>query len=585
MNKKLLVNTIKASAGKLPCDLLIKNITIVDVFNKTQFVSSVAVKDGYIVGIGEYESDHIIDGSRKFICPSLIDSHCHIESSFVTPAEYYKAALVNGITAAIADPHEIANVLGKDGINFMLECSKDIPFDMFFMLPSCVPGTDFEDSGAVLNAEDLKEFYNNEHILGLAEVMNYPALYNTEDSMIDKLYDAISNSKVIDGHAAGFTSDMDNCYRTANILTDHESISKEEALSKISLGMNILIRQGTAAKNLKELFPAINESNSSRFAFCTDDKHIDDMIENGSINSSIKYCIKNGLKPETSISIGSFNGFNIYGLKNRGAIAPGYMADFLILNNLNNFTIESVYKSGNLVAQNGQLVNIPENSKKLKITLPNSINIKSNLTKQDLKIDITNKSKINVIKIVPNKLETEHLSLDITDDIKDKVDNAYVFKQSVEKDLLKIAVIERHKATGKIGTGIVNGLLLKEGAIGTTIAHDSHNIIIAGTNDEDMITAQKELSKIGGGLVVVNNSKIIARLPLKIAGLMTDLTYEDIKHNLQDIHQALKDITHNADFNIFLTMSFLSLPVIPSLRITDKGIFDVEKFEFIDTAF
>ncbi|WP_244834054.1 adenine deaminase [Clostridium sp. BJN0001] len=586
MNKSLLVDTIKASTGKLPCDFLIKNITIIDVFNKRRFINSVAIKDGYIVGIGKYKADTIIDGTGKFICPSLIDSHCHIESSFVTPDEYYKIALLNGITSAIADPHEIANVMGVDGIKFMLKSSKNIPFDMFFMLPSCVPGTNFEDSGAVLNAEDLKEFYNNKKVLGLAEVMNYPALSNTEDSMIDKIYDAISNNKIIDGHGAGFTFNMNNSYRTAHIETDHESISKEEALSKISLGMNILIRQGTAAKNLKELFPAINQNNSSRFAFCTDDMHIDDILKKGSINSSIKYCIKNGLSPETSISIGSYNGFNIYGLKNRGAIAPGYRADFIILNDLNNFVIDSVYKDGNLVVKNGKLINISsKNSTKLNLSIPNSINIKRNLTKEDLQINITNKSKLNAIKLIPNKLETKHLSLDITDDLKDKFNNDYVFKQSTKRDLLKITVIERHKATGKIGTGILNGLLLKRGAIGTTIAHDSHNIIIVGTNDNDMIAVQKQLSKIGGGLVIIDNEKVIASLPLQIGGLMTNLPFEDIKEKLNNIHTALNYITDNADFDIFLTMSFLSLPVIPSLRITDKGLFDVQKFKFIDTAF
>ena len=315
MNKQTLINHIKASNKSIKCDLVIKNVTIIDVFNKDRFIDNVGIKDGYIVGIGDYDGYEIVDGTNKYICPGLIDAHCHIESSLVTPAEYYKVALLNGITSVIADPHEIANVMGTDGINFMLNSSNEIPFDIYFMLPSCVPGTSFESSGATLLAEDLKDFYKNDKVLGLAEVMDYPAVSNCEENMIDKLYDAISNNKVIDGHSAGFTSMMTNTYRSANILTDHECNNAKEALEKVRRGMYVLIREGSVAKNLKELLPAVNESNSNRFCLCTDDKHIDDIANNGSINSSITYAIKNGLKPETAIQMATINPSNFIQIK------------------------------------------------------------------------------------------------------------------------------------------------------------------------------------------------------------------------------------------------------------------------------
>ena len=357
LNKQTLINHIKASNRSIKCDLVIKNVTIIDVFNKDRFVDSIGIKDGYIVGIGEYDGHEIIDGTNKYICPGLIDSHCHIESSLVTPAEYYKVALLNGITSVIADPHEISNVMGTDGINFMLDYSKEIPFDIYFMLPSCVPGTSFESSGATLLAKDLKNFYKNDKVLGLAEVMDYPAVSNCEENMIDKIYDAITNNKVIDGHGAGFTPMMTNTYRSANILTDHECNNAKEALEKVRRGMYVLIREGSVAKNLKELLPAVNESNSNRFCLCTDDKHIDDIANNGSINSSITYAIKTGLKPETAIQMATINPSNLYKLNNKGAIAPGYIADFVLLDNLEEFKISKVYKEGILVVNNGEIIN------------------------------------------------------------------------------------------------------------------------------------------------------------------------------------------------------------------------------------
>lgn len=586
MDKQKLINHIKASNKSISCDLVIKNVTIIDVFNKSSFVDSVGIKEGYIVGIGDYDGTEIIDGTNKYICPGLIDSHCHIESSLVTPAEYYKAALLNGVTSAIADPHEIANVMGRDGIKLMLNSSKGLPFDTYFMLPSCVPGTSFENSGATLLSKDLNGFYKDDKILGLAEVMDFPAVSNCEDIIIDKICDAINSNKVIDGHGAGLTSMMTNIYRTANILTDHECNNAEEALEKVKRGMHVLIREGSVAKNLKELLPAVNESNSSRFCFCTDDKHIDDMINSGSINSSIVYASKNGLKIETAIQMATINPSILYKLSNKGAIAPGYIADFILLDNLEDFKIFRVYKEGNLVVQDGRLLDSnydSTNISNLNSYSANTINLPP-LNEDSLKIDISNKnsSKLNVIQIIPNKLESIHLKVNINDVDSMKNEIHQYFKCSPKDDLIKISVIERHKATGNIGLGILKGLGIKDGAIGTTIAHDSHNLILAGTNDKDMLFAAKELEKIHGGIVVVKNETVIAHIQLEIGGLMTNRKYTEIEEDLEKLHSAVKVIAPHIDFNPFLTLSFLSLPVIPEIKITDKGLFDVINFKFID---
>ena len=582
MNRQALLNHIKASTGKIKCDLVIKNVTIIDVFNKDRFVSSIGIKDGYIIGIGEYDGEEFVDGTGKFICPGLIDSHCHIESSLVTPKEYYKLALLNGITSVIADPHEISNVMGTDGLNFMLDASNNIPFDVYFMLPSSVPGTSFESSGATLLAKDLKPFYRNDKVLGLAEVMDYAAVSNCETNMIDKIYDAISSNKVIDGHGSGFNPMMTNTYRSAHVLTDHECSTVDEALEKVKRGMYVLIREGSVAKNLMELLPAVNELNSNRFCFCTDDKHIDDIAKNGSINNSILYAIKNGLKPETAIQMATLNPSIIYRLNDKGAIAPGYVADFILLDDLEEFKISMVYKDGALVVHDGNLIYSKTEPKEVASECQNSINLPV-LNERSFKIVLDpNCTKLNVIDIIPNKLESFHLKLNISDIDSMKEGGKEFFNPSIKDDLIKISVIERHKASGNIGLGILKGLGIKEGAIGTSIAHDSHNLIIAGTNDRDMLFAASELEKMQGGIIVVKRGKVLARMNLEICGLMTSRKYAEVESDLEALHSAVKIIAPDISFNPFLTLSFLSLPVIPDLKITDKGLFDVVNFQFID---
>ncbi len=577
MNKEIFIKSIKASTKEIPCDLVIKNINIVDVFQSSTFISDVAISNGYIVGIGSYNGNTEIDGTGKYICPGLIDAHAHIESSLLTPDQYYLTALLHGITSMVVDPHEIANVLGTKGIDFMLSKSENIPFDFYFMLPSCVPATSFENSGAVLNSKNLNPYYNNDKILGLAEVMDFPSVLNCKEDMIEKLWSSRENKKIIDGHAAGFSIDLINTYTTANITTDHECHTSKELIEKIRRGMYVLIREGTVAKNLNELVKGASPLNSRRLCLCTDDKHIDDIIKNGTIDNSIKMCINHGILPETAIQMATLNTCECYNIKHKGAIAPGYIADFLILDDLKSFSINSVYKNGKLVVNDKRLVNI-EKYKPSNSNLPCTMNF-NKLTIDDFKIDIKNKKILNVIEIIPNKLESNHLRLNIKDlNLKDE------FIQSTDNDLLKIAVIERHKNTGNIGLGIIKGLKIKSGAIATTIAHDSHNLIVCGTNDFDMLKAIEHLKAINGGISICEKGKILSSLSLEIGGLITERPVSNVLDDLKILHDSINIIAPTIDFNPFLTLSFLSLPVIPSLKITDKGLFNVDKFHFIDVV-
>ena len=576
MNKETYIKNIKASSKQIPCDLVIKNITVIDVFQNSTFVSDVAIQGKYIIGLGKYSGLNEIDGTGKYICPGLIDGHAHIESSLLTPREYYKTALLHGITSIIVDPHEIANVLGVEGINLMINLSKNIPLDFYFMLPSCVPATPFENSGAILNSSDLKPLYNNEKVLGLAEIMDIQSVINCESDMINKLYDAYKNNVIIDGHGAGFDIDKLNTYATSYIKTDHECHTYDELIERVRRGMYVHIREGTVAKNLKELIKGVSIHNSRKLCLCTDDKHIDDLLKQGSIDNSIRLCIKNGLNPEISIQMATLNPAECYGLKTKGAIAPGYIAYFLILDSLHDFKISSVYKNGILVVKNNSLINKTDDY--FEINVKTTINI-PNLTKKHFNISLQNKSVINVIEIIPNSLKTNHIKIDVS-----TLSNQSEFTPCTEKDLLKIGVIERHNNTKNIGLGVVKGLKLNSGAIATTIAHDSHNLIVCGTNDDDMILACNKIKEIGGGIVIVNEGNLISHLKLEIGGLITNRSTEEVINDLSKLHLEIKKLCPSINFNPFLTLSFLSLPVIPEVKITDKGVFDVNNFKFINVA-
>ncbi|MBB5355685.1 adenine deaminase [Anoxybacillus mongoliensis] len=562
---------LAVASKKQLADVVVKNGKIINVFTHEIIQADIAIADGKIVGIGTYDGQTVIDAKGKYVCPGLIDGHVHIESSMVTPSEFARVVVPHGVTTVITDPHEIANVSGTKGIEFMLNDSNDVPLDVYVMLPSCVPATAFEHAGATLQAEHLAPFFSHPRVLGLAEVMDYPSLLQGKQQMLAKLSAAHAAGKLIDGHLAGLDETAVNVYRSANVHTDHECVTVDEALTRVQHGMYVLIREGSVAKDLNKLLPAVNTYNARRFLFCTDDKHIDELVNEGSIDHHIRLAIQAGIEPITAIQMATLNAAECYRLYTKGAIAPGYDADFLLVDDLHSFSITHVFKKGAIVAENGRATFSKATS--IDKTITQSVHAKK-ITKKDVEISFTRGNQANVIQIVPNHLHTKRLITEMD------VENG-VFQPSIERDLLKLVVVERHRSLG-VGVGIVNGFQLKKGAIASSIAHDSHNIIATGTNDDDIIAAIEHIKSINGGLAVVENGLVLADLPLEIGGLMTARTYEEVLERLQTIHDALTTIGASGEFNPFITLAFLALPVIPELKLTDQGLFDVSSFQFID---
>jgi adenine deaminase len=574
MERKQLTRRISVASGKEPADTVVKNGRIIDVFNGEIIEGDIAIVDGYFAGVGQYDGKHIVDAQGRYVVPAFIDGHVHIESSLVTPSEFAKVLLPHGVTTVIADPHEIANVLGTAGIQYMLDSSENLPFDIYIMLPSCVPATSFENSGAILKAEHLFPFYQHPRVLGLAEVMNFPAVLNAEEDMLNKISDAKQFGKKVDGHAAGLTEIDLNVYMAAGIQTDHECTTASEAKERLKSGMYLMIREGTVARDLRNLIPVVNQYNSRRCLFVTDDKHLDDLVLEGSIDHNVRLAIAEGLSPITAIQMATINAAECFGLEDKGAIAAGYKADFSFVDDLETIKISQVYKDGMAVVQDGKLIIDCNNHHKK--GLKKSVHY-DEIMKIDLTISLSSK-KANIIEIIPNSLITRHIVEEV--DICDKG----FFQPSIRADHLKLAVIERHHMTRQIGLGIVKGLGLKDGAIATTIAHDSHNLIIAGTNDDDMLLAAKTIKEMQGGMVVIKEGQILESLELPIAGLISDLPYQEVYSTLKELHLALEKLGANNRFNPFLTLSFLALPVIPELKLTDKGLFKVSTFEHINIS-
>lgn len=554
-------------------DVVVKNGKIINVFTHEIVQADIAIADGKIVGIGAYDGQTVIDAKGKYVCPGLIDGHVHIESSMVTPSEFARVVVPHGVTTVITDPHEIANVSGTKGIEFMLNDSNDIPLDVYVMLPSCVPATTFEHAGATLHAEHLAPFFSHPRVLGLAEVMDYPSLLQGKQQMLAKLSAAHAAGKLIDGHLAGLDETAVNVYRSANVHTDHECVTVDEALTRVQRGMYVLLREGSVAKDLNKLLPAVNTYNARRFLFCTDDKHIDELVTEGSIDHHIRLAIQAGIEPLTAVQMATLNAAECYRLYTKGAIAPGYDADFLLVEDLQSFSITHVYKKGVLVAENGRATFSVAKATSIDKAITQSVHVKK-ITKEDVQISFTRGNQANVIQIIPNHLHTKRIVTEVD------VENG-VFQPSIGRDLLKLVVVERHRGLG-VGVGIVNGFQLKKGAIASSIAHDSHNIIATGTNDDDIINAIEHIKHINGGLAVVESGCVLADLPLEIGGLMTARTYEEVLGRLQTIHNALTTIGASDEFNPFITLAFLALPVIPELKLTDQGLFDVSSFQFID---
>ena len=562
---------ISVSAKKTPADLVVKNGMIVNVFTGELMSGDIAIVDGVIAGIGSYEGAKTIDANNKIIVPGLIDGHVHIESSLLTPKEFSKIVLQHGVTSVVTDPHEIANVAGVNGIQFMIDEATRLPMDIYMMLSSCVPATKFENNGALLNAEELSPFLSAPEVLGLAEVMDFASVKNGDSFMMDKIAMVQESNGLIDGHAAGLTKEELNIYMAAGIRTDHESINAKEAKDRLDMGMYLMIREGTVAKDLMALLPAVTAKNSRRCLFVTDDKLIDDLLEEGSIDHIIRLAIQNGLDPITAIQMGTLNTAECFNLDHLGAIAPGYQADFLILDDLETVSINQVFKKGVCISDNGKLNESlfkNEIGKGLKGPELARINVQE-LTVEALLIPLTD-SICNVIEIIPNSLVTNHLKEEVT------IEEG-CFVPSIQKDQLKIAVIERHNGMNHIGLGLVKGFRLKQGAIATTVAHDSHNIVVVGTSDQEMLKAVKQVIETNGGLAVVEGEEVLASLALPVAGLMTEMEYPVVNEQLKALNQAVSTIGESINFNPFLTLSFLTLPVIPKLKITDLGLFDFER--------
>ncbi|WP_088041955.1 adenine deaminase [Bacillus sp. EAC] len=566
------LHEMKASTKAEKADFLIKNGKILNVFTKEIIEDSIAITNGMIVGIGDYEANHVIDAQGKYISPGFIDSHVHIESSMVTPSEYARTILPHGVTTVITDPHEIANVLGVEGIQFMLDASNEIPLDVRVMLPSCVPATSLERGGAVLYAEHLEPFISHPRVLGLAEVMDYPAVMNMEKQMIDKIELAHKFQKPIDGHLAGLSKNEINAYSYAGILTDHECTNVEEVIDRLRAGMYVALREGSAARNLKDLLPAVNEGNAHRLMYCTDDKHLDDLISEGSIDYCIRETIAFGVSPLTAYSMATLNPAQCYGLKQKGAIAPGYEANFVFINDLEKVEITDVWCKNDFVVQGKKLNELSIKREQTKL-ITTSISL-GELKQEDLILKSDGQSFANIIEIKPKSIVTNHIVEKIQ-----LIDNQFFADE--KENLCKIAVIDRYHAEKELGLAIVKGLNLKEGAIATTIAHDSHQLIVAGMNDEDMMLAIKTIEEMNGGIVVVSNGKVLTKLSLPIGGLISNQFSEEVEASLKLVEKELLKIRPDNSFNAFLTLSFLALPVIPSIKITTKGLFNVCSFQFI----
>ncbi len=568
MLKEDLRELIIKAKGDETVELVLKNANIINVFTGEVLMGDVAIDNGRIIGIGEYNGKNEIDLEGRYLSPGFIDSHVHIESSMSSPSQFARVIVPRGVTTIVADPHEIANVKGLDGIRYIIEDSKNIPLDVQIMLPSCVPSTDFENAGATLEAEDLKELLYDESVNGLGEMMNYPGVIFSDDKVLDKL--VLKENMIIDGHGPMISEKELNAYVIAGIKTEHECSTLEEVVNRVRLGMYILLREGSATKDLKNIVKAVTKDNLRRFLLCTDDKHPEDLINEGSIDFNIKLVIESGIEPVDAIRMATLNAAECYRLRDKGAIAPGYIADLVVIDNLNDLNILKVFKSGVLVAENNKPlfkneVYLPEN-------MTNSVKIKD-VKLDEIKIPMKT-NKANIISLVEGSLITDRTIKEVN-----VVEGYFNF---FEEDVLKLVVVERHFATGNIGVGLIENFELKNGAIGSTIAHDSHNIIVVGDNDKDILLAINELRRIGGGITTVSNGEVLKSLPLEIGGIMTSRPIEDtnaILKEMMDISYNLLNVNRNID--PFMTLSFMALPVIPKLKLTDMGLFDVESFSFI----
>ena len=566
INRKLLKKQriIAAAAGREPADLVLKNATFVNVFSNELSTMDIAVAEGLIVGMGSYQGRSEVDCTGKIVLPGFLDAHIHLESSLVSPTEFVKAVLPHGTTTVVTDPHEIANVMGTDGIEYMLQATEDLPVDVRFMLPSCVPATPLDESGAILDYRAIDSFYDHPRVQGLAEMMNFVGAINGDEQTVEKVVAAQAHHKKIDGHAPDLQGNDLNAYIAAGVYSDNECHDVKDAIAKLERGQFIMIREGTAARNLEALMPLLTGKYADRCMFCTDDKHPNDLLEKGHIDYIVKKAISLGADPITAVKVACHNAARYFLLNNRGGISPGYLADFVIIDNFQDFNIEQVYKKGVLMVDHGEIQDFPspEIEPYLVERAHKTFHVAA-LTAEDF----AEKRPRGIIGMVDGEITT--------------VDAGYSDRIDVEYDVLKIAVVERHKNTHHIGIGYIQGYGLKSGAVATSISHDSHNIIVVGTNETDMAAAVNRVVELNGGIVVWDGGQSVAEVPLAIAGIMSDEPLVTVNEKLETAKDAAHKLGVNPGIDPFMTLSFMALPVIPSLRITTRGVFDVTTQSYV----
>lgn len=571
MTKQELKKLIDVAAGRVPADTVLKNCRVVDVYSGTIVSGDIALCDGKIAGVGSYEGVEVIDAQGRYAAPGFIDSHIHIESSYVTPEEISRLLVPHGASTIIADPHEIVNVCGIRGLDYMMEAAEGAALDIKYMLPSCVPATPFENAGAIINAPEMREPIKRGNILGLGEFMNYVGVIGADDAVLDKLLVALNEGKLIDGHSPTVMGRDLNAYCAAGIRADHECATVEEMHARIACGMYILLRQGSACHNLRTLLKGVTAENSRRCLLCSDDRQPKTIFSEGHLDNHLRICVEEGLDPISAIRMATLNAAECWHLNDRGAIAPGLRADIVLLDDLKDFRVSKVWLGGKLCAEDGNY--LPEVHHHDISAVKGSVHLKD-FSADRLKLHLQS-NRVRVIGIVPGGVVTENRVRTV------QVDETGDFVRDPNVDLVKMAVVERHHCTGNVACALLEGYGIKHGAVALSVAHDSHNIITVGVNDAEMACAVEALAQQEGGIVLVRDGKVVERMPMPVAGLMSDQSGQWVDERLTAIHEAAyRELGISDGVEPVMTLCFMSLPVIPELKLTDMGLFDVTQFRF-----